>query len=163
MVSVANKPSFVEYNNLRFLILDAPTDLNLEAYLAEFKAVNVTQLVRACECGYNTDRVKKLGIDVLDIPFPDGEPPPEKVIAAWLKLCETTFAKANPKKSTIAVHCVAGLGRAPILVAIALIENGMEPLNAVQLIRSKRKGAINVKQLSYLENEYKPRKKCSIM
>ena len=163
MVSVANKPSFVEHNNLRFLILDAPTDLNLDAYLAEFKAVNVTHLVRACECGYNTDKVKKMGIEVHDLPFPDGEPPPDKVITSWLKVCATTFANSNPKKATIAVHCVAGLGRAPILVAIALIENGIEPLNAVQMIRTKRKGAINVKQLSYLENEYKPRKKCTIM
>jgi hypothetical protein len=36
--------------------------------------------------------------------------------------------------------------RAPVLVAIALIEIGMEKLNAIQLIRMKRKGAINMQQ-----------------
>lgn len=55
------------------------------------------------------------------------------MIAKWLGICKATFGKANPEGRTIAVHCVAGLGRAPVLVAIALIENGLEPLQAVQV------------------------------
>jgi protein tyrosine phosphatase type IVA len=43
------------------------------------------------------------------------------------------------------------------MVAIALIEDGMEPLDAVALIRSKRRGAINARQLHYLEHNYKRR------
>lgn len=53
-------------------------------------------------------------------------------------------------RPTIAVHCVAGLGRAPVIVAIALIELGMEPLDAVAYIRTKRRGAFNKPQISYL-------------
>jgi protein tyrosine phosphatase type IVA len=59
---------------------------------------------------------------------------------------------------TVAVHCVAGLGRAPVLVAIALIENGMDPIQAVEYIRSRRRGAINRKQLSYLEQYQRVRR-----
>ena len=45
-----------------------------------------------------------------------------------------------------------------MLVAIALIEGGMDPLDAVHLIRSCRRGAINTKQLSFLES-YRRRSK----
>ncbi len=123
-------------------------------------------LSRACECNYKTASVTAAGIVVHDIPFPDGDPPPPAVIAKWLAVCADTFAKGNPEKKSVAVHCVAGLGRAPVLVAIALIEDGMEPLDAVQAIRAKRRGAINAKQLHYLQNEYKKRGKkggCAIM
>lgn len=47
---------------------------------------------------------------------------------------------------------------APVLVAIALIESGMSPLDSVSFIRARRRGAINNKQLKYIEN-YKRRSK----
>jgi protein tyrosine phosphatase type 4A len=46
--------------------------------------------------------------------------------------------------------------RAPVMVALALMELGMSYEEAVDLIRSKRKGAINSKQLEFLE-KYRPK------
>lgn len=64
----------------------------------------------------------------------------------------TTTTKTDEAKGTIAVHCVAGLGRAPVLVAIALMEyERMDAVDAVMKIRSLRRGAINETQLRYLE------------
>lgn len=48
--------------------------------------------------------------------------------------------------------------RAPVLVALALIELGMKYEDAIEEIRTKRRGAINKKQLEYLAS-YKPKYK----
>lgn len=105
---VANKPSFVEHGSLKFLIIDAPTDVNVEAYIREFKSHNVTDLVRACECGYDGSRIVKAGVNVHDLPFPDGEAPPDDIIKRWLELCNKTFAKSNPDDKAIGIHCESG-------------------------------------------------------
>jgi hypothetical protein len=51
--------------------------------------------------------------------------------------------------------------RAPVLVAIALIENGETPLLAVDFIRKARRGAINKVQLDYLR-KYKKSGGCIV-
>ncbi len=154
----------------------------------------MTVLVRACESHYDTDLVLAQGVVVhasffcfvisffvlschgvivfafclllvQDVCFSDGSAPPEDKVTQWIDICARTFAKNNPHHNTIAVHCVAGLGRAPVLVAIALIESGLEPLEAILVIRAARRGAINARQLAWLELSYKRRKKssCAIM
>jgi protein tyrosine phosphatase type 4A len=171
MASVANKPSLVERpSGLRFLIIDRPTSANLDAYLREFRAHKVCDLARACESDqcYKRELVEEIGVRVHDVAFEDGSPPPPAVIQAWLKVCAGAFGaggKGNAEGRAVAVHCIAGLGRAPVLVAIALIEDGMEPIDAVDLIRRQRRGAINAKQLEYLQNSYTRQKKgaCAVV
>jgi len=147
--SLVNRPTFVEHNNKKFLIMDAPTDENLGKYLEMLKRRNVTHVVRACEPTYGIDPLVKSGIKVTEMPFKDGDPPPDDVVEKWLSIVDSEF-KSN-KNNAVAVHCVAGLGRAPVLVAVAMVESGMEPYQAINFIRKRRRGAINAKQLQYLE------------
>jgi len=158
--SLPNPPSIVEFKSWKFLIFDAPTEANIDIYIAEFKKNNVAHLVRACDPSYATDKLLKSDIQVHEMPFPDGGFPTGDVVDAWLHLCRVAW-KEN-KDASIGVHCVAGLGRAPVLVALALIELGLHYEEAITMIREKRKGAINAKQLKYLKT-YKPKKKCIIM
>lgn len=138
-----------------FLILDAPSPSSLPTYVKLLQRHKVRHLVRACGPTYNSDLVEKNGIQVHGWTFDDGAPPTQVVIDSWLNLLEGELGKTPP--STIAVHCVAGLGRAPILVALALVEYGhMAPLDAVGYVRERRKGAINQVQLNWLMR-YKPR------
>ncbi|MBN3273051.1 TP4A2 phosphatase, partial [Polyodon spathula] len=120
----------------------------------ELKKYGVTTLVRVCDSTYDTAPVEKEGIQVVDWPFDDGAPPPNQIVDDWLNLLKNKF-REEPG-CCVAVHCVAGLGRAPVLVALALIECGMKYEDAVQFIRQKRRGAFNSKQLLYLE-KYRPK------
>ena len=166
-----NPPTLIEFSDLRFLIMDAPSQSNLHLYLKEIERLGVKNIVRVCEPTYSKEIVESHGIKVHDWVFPDGESPPSNIIEAWMNLVDNQKSKfvdgtSSSVGGAIAVHCVAGLGRAPVLVAIALIENGMRPLDAVMFIRQRRRGAINNKQLKFLEN-YRPRHlkkdKCIIM
>jgi protein tyrosine phosphatase type IVA len=175
--TVANPVSFVEHKHMRFLISDSvsppllpapvfptrigvqPTSKNVDAYVREFREHHVVELVRACDPTYPTDRLKAAGIEVHEMAYPDGDPPPEHVVDAWLALCDKTFKDNNKEKKTIAVHCIAGLGRAPVLVAIALIESGMEAEDAIDHIRARRSYAFNTRQVSYLLEDYKRRRR----
>jgi protein tyrosine phosphatase type 4A len=69
-----------------------------------------------------------------------------------LQLRRNSAPQAGDKfeQRRIGVHCVAGLGRAPFLVAIALVNNGCTPANAIELIRKNRPGAFNINQANYI-------------
>ncbi|XP_062889006.1 protein tyrosine phosphatase type IVA 2-like isoform X2 [Mobula hypostoma] len=98
--------------------------------------------------------LNKFTEEVLDWPFDDGAPPPTQIVDDWLNpLRERLHDDAG---CCIAVRCVAGLGRAPVLPAPALIKSGMKYEGALQFIRQKRRGAFNSKQLLYLE-KYRPK------
>jgi protein tyrosine phosphatase type 4A len=160
----ATKPTYLSGDGYRFLIMDAPTDENAQMYLEECKKHHVRVVVRACEPTYGSAVFEKAGISIVELPFPDGEAPPPEVVARWLDLCNKEFSQDD--KATVAVHCVAGLGRAPVLVATYLIDRGgMDALQAIEFIRKKRRGAINARQLKFLETWTPPSKKscCTIL
>ncbi|XP_004371460.1 protein tyrosine phosphatase type IVA 1-like isoform X3 [Trichechus manatus latirostris] len=79
----------------------------------------------------------------------DGAPPSNQIVGDWLSLVKIKF-REEPD-CCIAVRCVARLERAPVLVALVLIEGGMKYKDAVQFIRQKRHGALNSKQLLHAE------------
>lgn len=100
--------------------------------------------------------------------YPDGTTPTDDIIDEWMEVVDRVFPRKgradDSEGSAIAVHCMAGLGRAPLFVALAFVLRGMPKLKAIEFVRSKRRGAINAKQLEFLRN-YKPRShhECTIM
>ncbi|KAH3760888.1 dual specificity protein phosphatase CDC14B [Pelomyxa schiedti] len=159
-----HQSTLIETASLSFLICDAPSEGLLAAYADEFKAHNITHIVRVCEKTYSTRHMAELGFTVHKFDFPNGCNPPAEVLGKWMELVTSIFNHGEPSQ-TIAVHCVTGLGRAPTLVAVALIENGLAPDEAISFVRARRPGAINNKQLQFLLS-YKRhfiKSRCSIM
>eukprot|EP01054_Gregarina_sp_Poly1_P000019 Gregarina_sp_Poly_1__18@NODE_1003_length_5403_cov_517_252249_g371_i1_p4_GENE_NODE_1003_length_5403_cov_517_252249_g371_i1NODE_1003_length_5403_cov_517_252249_g371_i1_p4_ORF_typecomplete_len164_score16_27DSPc/PF00782_20/4_9e16CDKN3/PF05706_12/1_6e11Y_phosphatase/PF00102_27/49Y_phosphatase/PF00102_27/3_5e08PTPlike_phytase/PF14566_6/9_7e07DUF1972/PF09314_11/0_087Y_phosphatase3/PF13350_6/0_17DUF2828/PF11443_8/0_22_NODE_1003_length_5403_cov_517_252249_g371_i128923383 len=161
---IINPVSFIEKETLRFLIMDAPSNEHVEEYVQAMLHHGVSHLVRTCELTYSEKPFTDAGITCHAMPFADGEAPPETILVQWLNL----VSRVSRRGECIAVHCVAGLGRAPVLVAIALIEKcNIDNLDAIEYIRTRRKGAINRKQLQYLRAYRRRSKKkescCSMM
>lgn len=152
--------STVTYGDQSFLIMAQPKESTLPNYLRVFAEKNVEHVVRVCdEKTYDTEAMEaQRALKCHAFPYPDGLNPEDNVIEPWLDLCALNGvenkkrAKNGEPLSTISVHCVAGLGRAPVLVAIALIEEGCDPVDAVERIRKSRKHAINVPQMKWLTN-----------
>ncbi|RUS20852.1 protein-tyrosine phosphatase-like protein [Endogone sp. FLAS-F59071] len=155
MISVIRRPPS------HFVILDCPTDQTLPAYIPTLKTNNVTDLVRICDSDdtYDVAPLRDVGIRVHDhIKFEDGGVPSEEIVESWLELTEKVFDHSNDMDQagndaprTIGVHCVSGIGRAPVLVTVSLIENGMDQLDAIDYVRSHRRGALNKKQIQFLD------------
>nr|CAH8866758.1 unnamed protein product [Trichobilharzia regenti] len=148
--------TLVEYKSAHFLITDEPTACNMENFVMVCKLHNVRKLVRVCKANYGKETLETAGIEVVDLEYDDGAPPPDQVIDKWFQLI-TDVCQQGPG-SCIAVHCKAGLGRAPALVAAALIELGLPYDEAVEMIRGQRNGALNARQIQYLKN-FRPRKR----
>uniref|UniRef100_A0A7E4W4J0 protein-tyrosine-phosphatase n=2 Tax=Panagrellus redivivus TaxID=6233 RepID=A0A7E4W4J0_PANRE len=173
--------SEIKFGKMRFLITDRPNDMSLDNFVKELEKHNTKAVVRVCEPTYESNLLKEHGIDLKDWQFDDGAPPPRELIEKWIRLVKECFKNAKTDDVVcIAVHCVAGLGRSPLLVAIALLEAGMSCEDAVYLIRSQRRGALNERQLEFLrtykatgqlrklrnfsyEDSDKQRKSCNIM
>lgn len=159
-MTIGTEPTFIEIKQMRFLIMDAPRQGNLHLYIKKLRKHHVTDVVRYCEPTYKPDELTNAGIRLHEMEFKDGTSPSKEIIMAWLQLVDKTFFQGAGDNACIAVHCVAGLGRAPQMVAIALIEFGnMDPVEAVSYIRERRRGAINEKQLLYLEGYRKQYKR----
>lgn len=144
--------------------MESPTEQNSAAYIQELKEHGVTDLVRTCEPTYSPEKFVAEGIAVHEMQFADGQEPPADTLAEWTKIINKRYNSKDPtfEAGIVAVHCVAGLGRAPVMAAVALIEmSGIDPFDAVTKIREKQKGAINARQLKFLQDYKKTCKKAS--
>eukprot|EP01084_Bolivina_argentea_P191607 329132_1 len=79
-------PSLIEWNGLRFLVMDAPRPSNVHLYLKRFLEYNVSDLVCVCERTYDPKVVMAAGIKVHEMKYDDGSAPPEEIISRWLEV-----------------------------------------------------------------------------
>ncbi|KAH7815632.1 putative protein tyrosine phosphatase type iva protein 1 [Monocercomonoides exilis] len=90
------------------------------------------------------------------LPHPQTSPTPPATDPA--SISPSPQASSVSDMPVITIHCVAGLGRAPLLVALAMIQYGVDNAQAIASIREKRRGALNAKQAKYVL-EWKPIKR----
>lgn len=139
----------INYNNLNIYITSSPNEYSLDCFIDKIKTYNINHVIRVCSPMYDKNKLIKKNINFYDMEFEDGTIPSHIIIKNWLEIIR--FHHNEP----ILIHCIAGLGRAPLLVTILLIEQGMNNLEAIEYIRKVRPGALNSKQIGWLI-KYKP-------
>lgn len=155
-----------------FVLCDCPASDKLKEYADFFYAHNVRHVIRICtEITYSSEELRRVtsekqedswDIQVHDqFKFEDGSVPETEMAMEYLDfIAEIVMAEqqkqVKDKRISIAVHCVSGLGRAPILICMAELEYipKWDPEDAIEWMRQHRRGAINKRQLAWIQSEF---------
>ena len=145
--------TFIECKTQSFYISQSPSNENINQFITSIKKNNIKHVIRLCKSTYDFTLIENEKIKFYDIEIPDGSVPNKEIIIKWNNIIDSIN-----KSESILVHCIAGLGRSPLMVAISLINENMDPYDVVNLIRKKNPKSFNSKQLNFLVN-YKSNKK----
>jgi len=139
-----------------FVITDCPSNETLPAYVDVFATENVKDLIRISQNDvYDKNTLEKEGIRVWDdLKFEDGSVPSAPIVAKLRNIIR--YIVLRGQSPGLAIHCVSGIGRAPLFATMTLIDYGMDPLDAIELVRSKRRGSLNRKQVDWIVDGFKP-------
>jgi ADP-ribosyl-[dinitrogen reductase] hydrolase len=86
--------------------------------------------------------IKQANVDYIRFPVIDGFIPDEAATTQWkdeLSPLLQAYLKAGKK---ILIHCRGGLGRTGTIAVRLLVDLGIEPKNAIEIVRDHRNGAI---------------------
>ena len=131
-------------NQRNFMISETPTEINITEYIYLIQKNNINLIISLSENKkYDPDIFKTINIDYLHFPIKDGTTPTDEQI----KKITLFLSRYN----SIAFHCDAGMGRAPLFLAISfMLLFNYKPANIIEKIREKEKKALNTIQVSYL-------------
>lgn len=145
--------TFIECKSQSFYISQSPSNENINQFITSIKKKNIKHVIRLCKSTYDFTLIENEKIKFYDIEIPDGSVPNKEIIIKWNNIIDSIN-----KSDSVLVHCIAGLGRSPLMVAISLINENMDPYDVVNLIRKQNPKSFNSKQLNFLVN-YKSNKK----
>ena len=87
------------------------------------------------------EEIQRRGIDWCHLPIADYSIPTEAFEQQWITQ-GCVIRERLRHGDDVLVHCRGGLGRAGMIAARLLVELGMEPDEAIRLVRRERRGAI---------------------
>lgn len=134
-------------SGFKYIVTPSPDSNSIYSYKNLLFNNSVTTVLRLCEQrDYDEEYLAGSNIKVIHMPLQDGDVPDVEIVKQWLNIISN-------ETNGIAVHCRAGLGRAPLFVCIGLIKiGGMNDVEAINLVRKHIKGALNSKQIDFLCN-----------
>jgi protein tyrosine phosphatase type 4A len=131
-------------------VTGSPESTSIDEFSRLMKDKAVTDVFCFCESKYNQDILKKQKINCHNLMFQDGHVPSKEILSLFDNIINNLLKNDD---IIINMHCVAGLGRAPTMLGYMMIKYcGFNELDTIKQIRQKIKGAINSKQLEWLQS-----------
>lgn len=135
--------------SLRVLLTCSPDESSIEEYSRFMKSNGVTDVFCFCNLGYDPTVLGTHEIKFHHLQFEDGSHPPLEILGEFDDKINQILE--NSEIPTISIHCQAGMGRAPTMLAYVMISRyGWDSADSVHAIRKKRTGSINKKQLDWI-------------
>mmetsp|Transcript_17148 Transcript_17148/g.30818 ORF Transcript_17148/g.30818 Transcript_17148/m.30818 type:complete len:173 (+) Transcript_17148:4047-4565(+) len=152
------KPVVIEYSSLRFLLIGETKPGEEDELLPKLAYRGTKHLVILEPTDINLTRFENVTIQHLYIAH--GTFPSSLTLRQWLSSVRSVFYPHNDIEHRENRDCIALLsnsvvGVGTLLVAIAMIESGLEKQAAIDLIRLKLSTAFSDSQIHYLLN-YQP-------
>ena len=131
-------------NNKKFYVTCSPSANTIECYIEMLKNKNIEIVIKLNEKHmYDINKIKNNNIAFEEIVIEDGNIPSDDNI---YKLNEIVG-----KYNNICIHCMAGLGRAPLIMALILIlQFNQDPDDTAIEIRNLIPNCLNTTQLQFL-------------
>jgi hypothetical protein len=147
------KSVVIEYSSLKFLLISERNHGEEEQLLQELAYRGCKQLVSLEPSDLLLDDFRDVGFQMICIP--SDSYPSNLHLRQWLHLVRQVFYPSQDIEMRVNRECIALQSKfvanvAPLLVAIALIESGLECRPAVDLVRLKIPTAFSDAQLNYL-------------
>lgn len=151
------------HSSISFLVTDSPAPDTLTSYIDLLTSHKVTLLFRLSlsETTYDPTLLNNAHITLNSTcAFTDGALPTVQQLEIFYSL-----VTALPAGSCVGLHCVSGIGRAPLLATIGILycNPTLQPEDVVAFVRSKRRGALNAIQLQFILKKGYQLKKATTM
>lgn len=135
--------------NINVHFSGTPTDESILEYIKYFKKNRIKTVFCFCELSYSKNILVKYNIDFYQLEIKDGEYPSYDVLNNFDNIINNILS--NKKDQNIFIHCKAGLGRAPLMLAYLMMSRyKYSGIRCIEEIRSIRRCAFNQKQLDWI-------------
>lgn len=115
---------------------------DLATDLKQLLADGIGAVVSFTERPLDEALVREHGMDYLHLPVPDFTPPTNRQIEKFVRYVK----EHNDRGVAVAGHCAAGMGRTGTMLACYLVSLGVDPVEAIDSVRSIRPGSIETVQ-----------------
>ena len=83
-----HQPTPINWGNLKFLIMSAPDNENMNRILKDLRSNHVKVLICTCEKHYDETLIKEQGIEFIEMQFNDGQMAPNDIIEKLMEIVD---------------------------------------------------------------------------